>query len=122
VVGRALRKETPRTESGPEGSSSQWEISCAAGSLATHAERRRFRLDARSKYTIQVYDTSMTRTNIDLNDDLLERVMRRFGVHTKTEAVDLALRQVAGQPMTIHEALAMRGAHALNDVVEDPSP
>jgi Arc/MetJ family transcription regulator len=64
----------------------------------------------------------MTRTNIDLNDDLLERVMRRFGVHTKTEAVDLALRQVAGQPMTIQEALAMRGAHALNDVVEDPLP
>jgi Arc/MetJ family transcription regulator len=26
--------------------------------------------------------------------------MNRFGVHTKTEAVDLALRHLAGQPMT----------------------
>ncbi len=58
----------------------------------------------------------MSRTNIDLDDELLERVMRRYGVHTKTEAVDLALRQAGGQPMTIAEALAMRGAHAIHDV------
>ena len=60
----------------------------------------------------------MSRTNIDLDDELLERVMKRYGVHTKTEAVDLALRQAGGQPMTIAEALAMRGAHAINDVAD----
>lgn len=60
----------------------------------------------------------MGRTNIDLDDELLERVMKRYGVHTKTEAVDLALRQVGGQPMTIAEALAMRGAHAIDDVAD----
>lgn len=64
----------------------------------------------------------MTRTNIDVDDELLERVMRRYGVHTKTAAVDLALRQVGGQPMTIDEALAMRGAHAIDDVPDDPLP
>jgi Arc/MetJ family transcription regulator len=63
----------------------------------------------------------MPRTNIDLDDELLRRVMKRYGVHTKTEAVDLALRQAGGQPMTIAEALAMRGAHAIDDVV-DVSP
>ena len=63
----------------------------------------------------------MSRTNIELNDELLRRVMKRYGVHTKTEAVDLALRQAGGQPMTIAEALAMRGAHAIDDVV-DVSP
>ncbi len=63
----------------------------------------------------------MARTNIELDDELLRRVMQRYGVHTKTEAVDLALRQVAGQPMTTAEALAMRGAHAIDDV-GDVSP
>lgn len=47
-------------------------------------------------------------------------VMKRYGVHTKTEAVDLALRQAGGQPMTIVEALAMRGDHAIDDVVDAP--
>lgn len=62
------------------------------------------------------------RTNINLDDELLEVVMRRFGVHTKTEAVDLALRHVAGQPLTIAEALAMRGARAIDTIADDTSP
>ena len=62
------------------------------------------------------------RTNINLDDELLEVVMRRFGVHTKTEAVDLALRHVAGQPLTIAEALAMRGARAIDTIADDTRP
>lgn len=69
-----------------------------------------------------VYAQSMARTNIDLNDDLLALIMRRYGLHTKTEAVDLALRSLAGQPMTIAEALGMRGAHAIADVPVDSQP
>jgi Arc/MetJ family transcription regulator len=57
-----------------------------------------------------------TRTNIEIDDDQLRAVMDRYGVHTKTEAVDLALRHLAGQPMTREEALAMRGAHAIDAV------
>ncbi|MDX2344571.1 MAG: type II toxin-antitoxin system VapB family antitoxin [Acidimicrobiia bacterium] len=64
----------------------------------------------------------MARTNIDINDDLLSLIMRRFALRTKTEAVDLALRRLAGQPMTIAEALDMRGAYALAEVPADTQP
>lgn len=41
------------------------------------------------------------------------------GVHTKTAAVDLALRHLAGQPMTRAEALAMEGAGAIGAAPPD---
>lgn len=64
----------------------------------------------------------VTRTNIDIDDGHLELVMRRYGIHTKTEAVDLALRHLGGQPMTIVEALAMRGVNAIAAIPPDASP
>jgi Arc/MetJ family transcription regulator len=57
----------------------------------------------------------MTKTTIELDDSCVETIMRRYGVRTKTAAVDLALRHLAGQPMTRAEALAMRGANATGD-------
>jgi Arc/MetJ family transcription regulator len=42
----------------------------------------------------------MTRTNIEIDDELVGRVMKRYELKTKKEAVDLALRQVAGTPLT----------------------
>lgn len=48
--------------------------------------------------------------------------MDRYGIHTKTEAVDLALRHLAGQPMTGEEALAMRGAGAIEVTPADTAP
>jgi len=65
---------------------------------------------------------SRVRTNIEIEDTYLKTIMDRFGVHTKTEAVDLALRHLAGQPMTRDEALAMRGAHAIEEIPEDSAP
>ena len=62
------------------------------------------------------------RTNIEIEDQYLRAVMDRYGVHTKTEAVDLALRHLAGQPMTRDEALAMRGAGAIGEIPEDTAP
>jgi Arc/MetJ family transcription regulator len=62
------------------------------------------------------------RTNIEIEGDYVEAIMDRFGVHTKTEAVDLALRHLAGQPMTHDEALAMRGAHAIDHIPVDVAP
>ena len=62
------------------------------------------------------------RTNIEIEDTYLRTVMDRYGVHTKTEAVDLALRHLAGQPMTRDEALGMWGAHAIDDVPDDAQP
>lgn len=62
------------------------------------------------------------RTNIEIEDTYLQVVMDRYGLHTKTEAVEFALRHLAGQPMTREEALAMRGAHAIEDVPADTPP
>lgn len=62
------------------------------------------------------------RTNIEIDELYVDRIMDRFGVRTKTEAVDLALRHLAGQPMTREEALAMHGAHAIGEIPPDTPP
>jgi Arc/MetJ family transcription regulator len=62
------------------------------------------------------------RTNIEIEDSYVQAIMKRFGVRTKTEAVDLALRHMAGQPMSREEALAMRGAHAMAEPPADAGP
>lgn len=59
------------------------------------------------------------RTNVEIDDDTLAIVMQRYRLATKTEAVNLALRRLAGRPMTREEALAMRGAQALDEVPSD---
>ena len=66
-------------------------------------------------HAFAVYDWCMARvrTNIEIEDRYVRAIMDRFGVRSKTEAVDLALRHLAGQPMTRQEAMAMRGAHAI---------
>ena len=65
---------------------------------------------------------SKVRTNIEIEDVYVQEIMDRYGVRTKTEAVELALRHLAGQPMSRDEALAMRGAHAIDVVPEDLAP
>ncbi len=65
---------------------------------------------------------SRARTNIEIEDTYLQAVMDRYGLRTKTEAVELALRHLAGQPMTREEALAMRGAHAIDEPPADTPP
>ena len=54
---------------------------------------------------------TMSRTNIEIDDELLKRVMDRYGFRTKREAVDRALRAMANgvTPMTTEEILAMEG-------------
>lgn len=63
-----------------------------------------------------------TRTNIEIENDYVDLIIERFGVRTKTEAVDLALRHLAGDPMSREQALAMRGAQAIAELPEDVSP
>ncbi len=65
---------------------------------------------------------SRVRTNIEIEDTYLQAVMDRYALRTKTEAVELALRHLAGQPMTREEALAMRGAHAIDEPPADTPP
>jgi Arc/MetJ family transcription regulator len=62
------------------------------------------------------------RTNIEIEDTYLRTVMDRYDLRTKTEAVELALRHLAGQPMSRAEALAMRGAHAIGELPADTRP
>jgi Arc/MetJ family transcription regulator len=59
---------------------------------------------------------SKIRMNIEIEDTYVRIIMDRYGLRTKTEAVDLALRHLAGQPMTREEALAMHGAHAIGEL------
>jgi Arc/MetJ family transcription regulator len=63
-----------------------------------------------------------TRTNIEIEDFDVQKIMNRYGLRTKTEAVALALRHLAGQPMTRDEALGMRGADAIGTVPADVPP
>jgi Arc/MetJ family transcription regulator len=63
-----------------------------------------------------------SRTNIEIEDSYVQAIMDRYGVHTKTAAVDLALRHLAGQPMTREEALAMEGARAIAEPPVDEPP
>ena len=51
----------------------------------------------------------MGRTNVDIDEALIDRVMRRYGLATKRAAVDLALRRLDLEPMSFDGALAMRG-------------
>jgi Arc/MetJ family transcription regulator len=60
-----------------------------------------------------------TRTNIVIENDYVERIRQRYGVRTKTEAVDLALRRLAVMPMTYDEARSMEGANAVGEIPED---
>jgi Arc/MetJ family transcription regulator len=62
------------------------------------------------------------RTTIEIEDTYVQVIMDRYRVRTKTEAVDLALRHLAGQPMTREEALAMRGANAIAEPAADAQP
>lgn len=71
-----------------------------------------------------MYDWCMPRlrTNIEIEDSYVRTIMDRYGVRTKTEAVDMALRHLAGQPMTRDEALAMRGVNAIGELPDDVHP
>lgn len=62
------------------------------------------------------------RTNIEIENDYVVAIMSRYGIHPKTEAVDMGLRHLAGQPLTRQEALSMIGAHAIDEHPGDVSP
>ena len=62
------------------------------------------------------------RTNIEIEETYLRIVMDRYSLRTMTEAVELALRHLAGQPMSREEALAMRGARAIDEPSADTPP
>ena len=65
-----------------------------------------------------MYPLHMARTNIELDEALVARVMRRYGLKTKRAAVDLALRRLDVEPMSREEMLAMEGSGWEGDLDE----
>ncbi len=64
----------------------------------------------------------MSRTNIDINDELVRMVMERYDLRTKREAVNFALRKAVGNVMSKQEALAMEGFGWDGDLDEIRAP
>ncbi len=53
----------------------------------------------------------MGRTNVVIDDELIGKVMRLYGLRTKREAVDFALRRAAADRERLREdLLALRGS------------
>lgn len=52
----------------------------------------------------------MARTNIDIDDEACATVMQRYQLATKREAVNLALRRLAAEPLELETARALRGS------------
>lgn len=58
------------------------------------------------------------RTNIEIDEQLIARAMRRYGLPSKRAAVDLALRRLVGEAMSRDEALAMEGSGWTGDLAD----
>lgn len=53
---------------------------------------------------------STTRTNIELDDEIMATAMRLYGTRTKKQTVDLALRRLVGSRLDTDEALSLEGS------------
>ena len=62
----------------------------------------------------------MSRTNIEIDDDLVAAAMRMYRLDSKRSAVELALRRLVGERVPADEVLAMRGSgfDYTNDEIE----
>lgn len=60
----------------------------------------------------------MSRTNVDIDDEACDVVMRRYHLATKREAVNFALRTLAGEPLGLDQARRLRGSGWDGDLEE----
>ena len=51
----------------------------------------------------------MSRTNVDIDDQACAVVMRRYGLATKRDAINFALRKLAAEPASDDDARALCG-------------
>lgn len=65
-----------------------------------------------------MYAWCIVRTNIDIDAKACTAVMARYGLKTKREAVNLALRRLAAEPLDLDEALSLRGSGWDGDLEE----
>ncbi|MDR0359703.1 MAG: type II toxin-antitoxin system VapB family antitoxin [bacterium] len=66
----------------------------------------------------EVYHCAAMRTNVDLDDELVAEAMARYGLRTKRDAVNFALKQLLGEPMGVEDALGMEGSGWEGDLDE----
>ena len=57
-----------------------------------------------------VYHWCMGRTNIDIDEAACQTVMNRYRLRSKRDAVNYALRLVAGEVLDVDNARALRGS------------
>ena len=57
-----------------------------------------------------MYFRCMSRTNIDIDEDACRVVMQRYQFATKQDAVNFAVRSVAGEPLSVDDARQLRGS------------
>lgn len=50
--------------------------------------------------TSSVHPWCMTRTNIEMDDELVARAVQKYGLTTKRSAVELALKRLVGPPLS----------------------
>lgn len=60
----------------------------------------------------------MARTRIDIDEDLVARVMERYRLRSKHEAVNFALRRLVGEPLPPEDALGLEGSGWEGDLDE----
>lgn len=65
---------------------------------------------------------AMRRTNIEIDMEKVNLIKKQHGCKTTKEAVNFALDYVAVVPMTLREALAMRGSDPTFDAPPDQPP
>lgn len=52
----------------------------------------------------------MTRIIVDIDEQACAEVMRRYRLGTRHEAINYALRTLADEPLSVHEARTLRGS------------
>ncbi len=52
----------------------------------------------------------MSRTNVNIDDEACAEIMRRYRLTSKREAINLALRALAAEPLDVNEAKQLRGS------------
>lgn len=67
---------------------------------------------------VLVYHRCMSRTNIDIDEEACDVVMQRYSLATKREAVNFALRTLAGESLSLEKARRLRGSGWDGDLEE----
>ena len=89
----------------------------AAGLVRPRGQVRR-EGDRLSQSAGKVYGWCMSRTNIDIDDQACAAIMRRYRLGSKREAVNLALRTLAAEPLSLVAARRLRGSGWEGDLDE----